>query len=568
MGDFKLTGFSVGGFKAFNEPQHIPLKPITLIFGPNSAGKSTILQSLAFLREYYRTGDPDVHFINLDGTIIDLGGKKQFSYKNKINNTFSLLNLECNNENKFKINVINRPMDYDYPYSLINYSPSKFYIEERDNFKTKIVTSNLSINEMDCIIEKTINDNINFYINKVTGEVSLTPSSFPNFVYSIINNRLKIHENYLLYIIEQKFINDHNSGYEVFGDWETIFDNFKNDDILDFELILNLLNLYVDSLSIKYYNKIGYKIINIYNEEYKKCYDKIIEDYHNIISKNRIDYLMNHYIKNFNEYIENFINIFNFQKIIKFSSIGPLRTIPSRESLNSRILNSNTTATGLQAWKRILDDDIIRVKVNTWLGKEDFLGTPYKFVVQQFINTAGLDTLHDKDESKFLENLETHLKEHASPPQLSLIDVNSGTVVGTQDVGVGINQVLPVLVAAYGEKEKIVAIEQPEIHIHPKLQADLADVFIESALGENKNTFLLETHSEHLILRILRRIRESNENRLPEGMSKITPDDVAVLYVDPGPNGSKVLEIPITLNGDFAEPWPHGFFDDRAVELL
>ena len=59
----------------------------------------------------------------------------------------------------------------------------------------------------------------------------------------------------------------------------------------------------------------------------------------------------------------------------------------------------------------------------------------------------------------------------------------------------GVSQILPVLVHAYASQRKLIAIEQPEIHIHPKLQAELGDVFIESALGDNQNTFLLETHS-------------------------------------------------------------------------
>ena len=54
----------------------------------------------------------------------------------------------------------------------------------------------------------------------------------------------------------------------------------------------------------------------------------------------------------------------------------------------------------------------------------------------------------------------------------------------------GISQLLPVLVNAAGAKERLIAVEQPELHLHPALQAELGDVFIESALGENKNIFL------------------------------------------------------------------------------
>jgi len=100
------------------------------------------------------------------------------------------------------------------------------------------------------------------------------------------------------------------------------------------------------------------------------------------------------------------------------------------------------------------------------------------------------------------------------------------------------------------------------------LQAELGDVFIESALGENKNTFLLETHSEHLILRILRRIRETTRGKLPEGMVGITPDDVAVLYVEPGNDGATVRELRIDSQGRFIDDWPNGFFEDRLDELI
>jgi predicted ATPase len=125
-----------------------------------------------------------------------------------------------------------------------------------------------------------------------------------------------------------------------------------------------------------------------------------------------------------------------------------------------------------------------------------------------------------------------------------------------------------VLVAAYASQEKIIAIEQPGIHLHPALKAEIGDLFIESALGENKNTFLIETHSEHLILRILRRIRETTDGELPTDAMPITPEQLAVLYVQPGKKGSKVINIPVNKDGEFDRPWPQGFFAERAKELF
>jgi len=160
--------------------------------------------------------------------------------------------------------------------------------------------------------------------------------------------------------------------------------------------------------------------------------------------------------------------------------------------------------------------------------------------------------------------------------EIALAELPANIKVSLQDVGVGISQVLPVLMNAFGEESSLIAVEQPEIHIHPALQAELADVFIESALGENKNTFLIETHSEHLILRILRRIRETTEAELsdwPEALKKacpngIRPEDVAVLYVQPGEEGAEIIGLSVDANGEFTCDWPGGFFEERMKELF
>ena len=80
---------------------------------------------------------------------------------------------------------------------------------------------------------------------------------------------------------------------------------------------------------------------------------------------------------------------------------------------------------------------------------------------------------------------------------------------------------------------------------------------------------LIESHSENLILRILRRIRETTEGRVKEKSLRITPDEVAVLYFDPQSDGTtKVKQLRISRDGDFIDRWPAGFFEERSRELF
>lgn len=134
-----------------------------------------------------------------------------------------------------------------------------------------------------------------------------------------------------------------------------------------------------------------------------------------------------------------------------------------------------------------------------------------------------------------------------------------------EDVGSGFSYVFPILVALWAGTWSI--IEQPELHLHPAAQCDVADVFI--AAKNMGHAALIESHSENLILRILRRIRETTEGRVKEKSLRITPDEVAVLYFDPQSDGTtKVKQLRISRHGDFIDRWPAGFFEERSRELF
>lgn len=143
----------------------------------------------------------------------------------------------------------------------------------------------------------------------------------------------------------------------------------------------------------------------------------------------------------------------------------------------------------------------------------------------------------------------------------------SSQPVSPSNMGIGFSQMMPLVASAFGSENSLIAIEQPELHVHPALQTELADLFIQSA-KERGNRFLIETHSEHLILRVMRRIRETTRNSLPEGKHPIKPEAVAILYVQPGDNGSTVQELRIDEQGRFVDNWPQGFFEERLDEMF
>lgn len=144
---------------------------------------------------------------------------------------------------------------------------------------------------------------------------------------------------------------------------------------------------------------------------------------------------------------------------------------------------------------------------------------------------------------------------------------STGQKVELNDVGSGIPFVLPVLYAICAQG--FVAVQQPELHLHPALQSSLADVFVEELHREGCGQFLIETHSEHILLRLLRRIRDTEKGKILSDDLKLTNDQIAIYYFDPQVGGgtfvSRQLVTPL---GDFYNDWPRGFFSERNDDLF
>ena len=129
-----------------------------------------------------------------------------------------------------------------------------------------------------------------------------------------------------------------------------------------------------------------------------------------------------------------------------------------------------------------------------------------------------------------------------------------GTEVNIADMGFGVSQIVPIIVETCILKNNQTAIlEQPEIHLHPLGQMIMADLIIQSA--NQGRRYIIESHSEHLLLRLQRRIAEG----------KISSDHVAVYYFKPEENQVSIRELKLAKNGQF-EDLPPGFMDERLEE--
>jgi predicted ATPase len=130
-----------------------------------------------------------------------------------------------------------------------------------------------------------------------------------------------------------------------------------------------------------------------------------------------------------------------------------------------------------------------------------------------------------------------------------------GTEALLTDVGFGVSQVLPVVtLLQYVPEGSTVILEQPEIHLHPLAQAHLADVIINAAVHRDVQV-IVESHSEHLLLRLQRRIAEEE---VPHG-------DVRLYFCDVRDGVSTLEQLRIDMLGRI-ENWPDKFMGDAFGE--
>ena len=577
-----LTAFSIANFKALAGIQRIPLRPLTVIYGANSAGKSSVLHALALAHHAVETGVLDTQRTQIGGESIDLGGFRQYVHRRERDRRVEL--------------------GFELDPRLLSGRVSELVRSSRK------IGVEVEIREF----ERGGGIRVARFAVQADGAPLLTMNAREGGLMG-----LNLHH-----------------GHPVFRElcrailmFSTTTQEIREGDFVPLGEALDALVPGITARTNGLFPRI---------DEEAEAGEEEMEGWGGLLPVSRgqraedlasavrlfVPKTLRKLVGGIGEVLEG--------EIRRLQYLGPLRSYPPRHLVLSQQHDPNWFSGGGYAWDVVRTDEGIRRRVNRWLGDAERLKTPYELEVRDLLPASVISSdlpakLHkalyeltaslvrrqqgggEPELGRLVDEVSEQVAEYkAKSPEdiipeieelvaavasdeealserwveelvearsealqdLVLIDRRTTTPVSHRDVGIGVSQVLPVLVSAFASKDKLLAIEQPEIHLHPALQAELGDVFLGSALGEGHNTFLLETHSEHLLLRILRRIRETTDGELPKGLPEVHPDQVAVLYVQPGPEDTEVLHIPVTHDGEFERPWPEGFFAERSKELF
>lgn len=560
----QITALGIENFKSFSKVVNFPIRPITLLFGPNSSGKSSFLKSILMLKQTFDNGNFDLLCPN--GPLINLGNYQEFVSNHDINKQITF---------NFQISIKNLQQKIGIDFNQEDNRKKSFLIENLafifDKYKTLTASLSYSYINPKELIKLT---SIRFYLGD--DKTLLIGQNVGNHEYGAYSDFK--HSFWKLYW--ETFDKPNNNHYHIneLRDWAKDWDGEEGfyqdwaDEIFEvlesepsgYEQSLKLYGLLLKHSDIEFMGR----FIQITGDN--NNFEDIINDDHFYCGPISILLLFNGAIRNF------------FQN---FSYIGPLRAPPKRYYVFDNSNNKPSLSLDADVMPyRLFNDPRLLQDVNNELKR---LGMLYEIRISKFIN----QNLNIESDILF---------------SLDLFHIHAERYDNLSDVGFGFCQILPIIsrcclasnrrnIDKRHAQTETILIEQPELHLHPAMQTELGDLFIKAAQIDKKefeikdisldpdeeilrdieesaspairNSIFIETHSEHIILRILRRIRETSEGE-NDKTSPIFPNDVAVLYVKPNHNGSQVVHIQITEDGDFEFDWPGGFFEERDGELF
>jgi hypothetical protein len=596
----RLSRIEIENFKGIGAAQVVELKPITLLFGPNSAGKSTILQSLHYMREILerKNANPDQ---TIAGGLIDLGGFATLVHGHDLNRAINL---------KVRIDLRDDQGSERLPLN----SGSNLHDPDFSNLGIRyLVGEDTALEEYAVVQEVGLGLEVRWselirapYVAKATveidgetiaelhsppqqGRAQLTAFNFKHPLLQPIldpNNLIDPTEEPLVSGPtgdEAGFIGDPFStplGQEIWELSREMSADMAANKQVDFRIAVESVLGALPDLD----RPLNLGLVDVDQEQVQLEHLRRPQDPDLIQTgqlSQRID--LEHARRRsltalFDELMLGPIRIVR-DYLGAMTYIGPLREIPGRNYRPRLSPDESRWARGLAAWDLLYTDPSGKVleQVNSWLSGEERLRTGYRLEKFQFKEVPVPGRFHqlferglDEDDLGELQELYASL---GSRSEIALRDFEMGIIVAPSDVGVGISQMVPVIVGCIRDHQGILAIEQPELHVHPAIQVGLGDLFIEAVqttegwVGAAK-TLLIETHSEHIMLRLLRRIRENTANEVPPGVVGLAANDLSVIYVESAVAGVRFRPLRVDGDGEFIDRWPKGFFEERTEELF
>jgi len=566
----RLTAIELENFKGIGSRQRIALKPVTLLFGPNSAGKSTVLQALHYLREVLerRNINPDV---TIAGGLTDLGGFQAVVHNHDLGRPVWI---------KLEIDLGDEPGPAELPLNgggslaaaIFEELQLRYLLGESERHKDYAIVQQAALGVEVCWSEQERSP----YVSRIN--IELNGQAIAGIVSQAGEGRAQLTDfNFghplLLAVAEPD--DDHISktwspledalrllSREVAGDIKRATDEghalFSP---LASELRVGVMTKSGALPDLDREMELAVRDPDTKKFEYEERTPRVLG----------LRALLDEMILGPARLVRNCL--------VKSTYIGPLREVPSRSYRPQISPDDARWANGLAAWDLLNADRVGRLvtEVNSWLADEKRLNTGYQVERVEYREVPVPSRLSqlfergvDDDDLPELEELYRGLQ---SRTEIALRDSDRGIIVSPSDIGVGISQLIPVVVAALRQQEGILAIEQPELHVHPAIQVGLGDLFIRAAGIEQgglriEKTLLIETHSEHLMLRLLRRIRETTDSELPPGSDPLLPENLSVIYVESDEQGVQFRALRVDKEGEFIDRWPKGFFEERAEELF
>jgi predicted ATPase len=571
----RLTQIEIENFKGVGEKQTLDLAPITLLFGPNSAGKSTILQALQYVRAILEGENPDPDPY-VDSGDVDYGGFKNLVHGHDLSKEICIgLTIDLTD---------------DGGSSLLKYSLGDA-IDERqfrdlqiqylaggsEQIQSVGVELFIKWNEREQVpyvsqICPSINGSPTGYLLPIQGRLDsgLTKIDWMNIIFHPL---LQPVSEYGTELEPDEALKARLSSDE--------WDQYIDDKIEDFDYAANPIWLALTDLTVgafpcfiqnsqpRSYSGLPGALPNL-DSSLVFSWEFHDEGLQPVMAEG--DGLLLGGIQSLlTDLILSPIQIVRAH-LRSLVHIGPLRDFPDRTYQPTRRLSP--WFRGRAAWDLLYDgnsNDLLE-NVNQWISGEDRLDTGYE-IVDRAVREVPLPSAFDQffernleeDDLPQLQELYSSLK---VVREISLRDLKNNIDVSPLDVGVGVSQLIPVVVACCADRLGLIAVEQPELHIHPRVQVGLGDLLIDTTGENSQKSVLMETHSEHMLLRLLRRIAETTDGELPPDVNGLDCFDLSVIYVHSTDEGVQFKKLRVNPDGEFRDRWPEGFFGERSEELF